>query len=95
MDEKQVTLTHALSVLNRIHALDPTVMPALIGYRVPCNDALAADPTVQVGSSGEKYEVGLLGILNGLFGVDENDWGFIYARFDKDKNLIEFTDKRW
>lgn len=85
----------AIEVLNRIHKTDPTVLPELISYRVECNLELADDPTVQVGrekTHGVVYKVGLLGIINGLFGVDENGWGFIYANFEKDE-LIDFSRK--
>ena len=89
------TPDEAIDVLNRIHEADPSVLPALIGYRVPCNQELAKDPTVQVGappgSPGGPYEVGLLGIINGLFGVDEQSWGFIAMVCAKDDGrLIRF-----
>lgn len=137
--------TLAVDVLNRIHRLDPTVLPQLIEFRVPCNEALADDPTVQVQAreicpscrgtlwtedenweperpwNGERsigeglipcgacneggwsvdpkepgmdpgYEVGLLGIINGLFGVRWEDGpGFIGARSDGDGNLLGFA----
>lgn len=92
----------AVAVLNRIHESDPTVLPALIGYRVPCNYRLMRDPTVQVGPRrdltpgglfpGRVYEVGLLGIINGLFGVHgESSTGYIGAQYDGDHRLVEFV----
>ena len=61
-------IDRAIEVLNRVHQADPTVLPALIEYRVPCNDAVADDPTVQVrGGYDSPVTVGLLGIINGLF----------------------------
>ena len=88
-------LEHAVLVLNQVNELDPTVLPELIDYRVSCNKALADHPTVRVGKWSEKkpfglvgedkgYEVGLLGILNGLFGVKENGYGYIAARYADD-----------
>jgi len=79
-------LENVITVLNEINKLDPTVLLALISYRVPCNQALADHPTVQVGKSelGDYFEVGLLGILNGLFGVKEDGYGYIAAEFDGD-----------
>jgi len=87
----------AIEVLNRIHKADPTVMQSLIFHRVPCNQLVADDPTVQVGrgvnlSTG--WEVGILGIINGLFGSDEHGWGHIYANFDSnnsDAKLLNFS----
>jgi hypothetical protein len=75
-----------ISLLNEINGMDPTVLPALINYRVPCNQALADHPTVQVGKKTDGYEVGLLGIINGLLGVKEDSTGYIGAKF-KDGGL--------
>lgn len=83
----------AIEVLNRIHKADPTVLPALIAHRVPCNKDVAVDPTVQVGLRADKsggYEVGFLGVINGFFGVDDNTWGFIAAIYDDDGVLTHF-----
>ena len=90
-------LEHTILVLNQINELDCTVLPDLIGYRTSCNQALAEHPTVQVGLWHENqpfgeangYEVGLLGILNGLFGVKEDGYGYIAARFSDDLERIE------
>jgi len=77
----KVQLGHTVLALNQINELDPTVLPLLIGHRVPCNQALADHPTVQVGKNGKGYEVGLLGILNGFFGIKEDGYGYIAARY--------------
>lgn len=85
------TPAEAVDILNRIHTADPTVLPALIAHRIPCNRALADDPTVQVGNveagsrnddTDAEFEVGLLGIVNGLFGARANGWGWIGADFE-------------
>lgn len=109
MSENVVSTDDAIAVLNRIHATDPEVLPLLIAMRVPCNEALADDPTVQVnmaalfdrpmvheaGSSTATilpaYEVGLLGIINALFGADEQERGFIAAHYDDEGNLTGFV----
>lgn len=93
------TPAEAVEILNRIHAADPTVLQALIEHRVPCNYALAEDPTVQVGlradwlqahrddpnpTTRREYEVGFLGIVNGLFGARANGWGWIGADWEGD-----------
>jgi hypothetical protein len=84
------TASHVVDVLNRIHNEDPTVMPALIQMRVPCNRVLADDPTVQVGVIDGGFEVGILGIINGIIGIRDNGWGYIGARYDDEKNLTGF-----
>lgn len=83
----------AIAVLNRIHETDPTVLPKLIFYRVPCNEALSDDPTVQVGRSDKEdadWEVGLLGIINGLFGIQEDGFGYIVAQFEEG-SILRFS----
>lgn len=74
-----VTVDDALAVLNRAVASDPEAISALLEQRVPCNKALADDPTIQVASKDGAYHVGILGILNGIFGTDEDGWGPIAA----------------
>lgn len=111
----------AIEVLNRIHELDPTVLPALIRHRTRCNQALADDPTVQVGPRTvgheyqpthptmgcnlcgrepgsdahvvreEGYEVGILGIINGIFGTNGDGKGWIAARMNADGSLYGFV----
>ena len=83
-------INNAIEVLNRIHQSDSRVLPRLIGYRIGCNAVLAADPTVQVGKTPLGWEVGLLGIINGLFGINANGSGWITAVFDDDGNLLRF-----
>ena len=37
------------------------------------------------------YEVGILGLLNGLFGVDEKQWGAIAAEMDPSGHVRRFV----
>ena len=80
----------AIEVLNRVHTADPTVLPALINHRVPCNEAICEDVTVQVGKHDGEWQVGLLGILNGIFGIQETGIGYIGAHYNDDKVLTHF-----
>jgi hypothetical protein len=87
-----VTVDGAIAVLNAVHRADPTVLPALIRYRVPCNEGVANHPTVQVrGDAGEAL-VGLLGILNGIFGLMPNGSGFMAACYDDHGELTHFEN---
>lgn len=83
----KISANDAIKILNEIHRIDPNVMPQLISYRIVCNDNLAKHPTVQVNTS---KEVGLLGILNGMFGVKDNDYGYIAAEFTTEGKLMGF-----
>jgi len=81
---EKITLDDAITVLNRAVEADADAIYKLVEQRVHCNKTLADDPTIQVGNYHEagKFSVGLLGILNGLFGVNEKGWGAIAAVFD-------------
>lgn len=92
-------LRRAVAVLNRALEADPEAVTALVNTRVSCNEVLADDPTVQVGLFEEGieggqvhrvYRLGPLGLINGLLGVDEDHWGYIYAEGDiTEPELIE------
>ena len=82
MLKETVTIDEVLEVLNRIVKTDPQAAHDLVETRVDCNDSLVKDPTIQVakeeipmlGTTGTFYSVGLLGVLNGIFGVHEDGW---------------------
>lgn len=75
-------------MLNEAYALDPAAIHALCENRVPCNSKLANHPTIQVGlvpiDGRERYHVGLIGLLNGLFSGPER---VAVVWDDKDKTL--------
>ena len=84
------TVQHAVDVLNRAFEADPEAVQLLIENRVNCNKQLADDHTIQVGQVADKtWEVGMLGIINGIFGVDVSGWGYIAAMYN-DGNLVGF-----
>ena len=87
---KSVTVNQTIEVLNRALAEDAVAVTALIGYRVPCNGALADDVTIQVGRADGGWDVGLLGIINGIFGVRADGWGYIAAETDGPR-LVRFV----
>lgn len=91
-----ISFQHAIVLLNELVQLDPLAAHALIEQRVPCNGALADHPTVQVVQSEEEgtYAVGLLGILNGLFGTDAEGWDIVAAVFDDQGQLVRFERSR-
>jgi len=78
---KPITVEQAVEVLNRAYDVDPVAMQNLIRNRVICTEELAEDPTIQVGELVDGiFEVGMLGIINGIFGADENSIGHIAAK---------------
>ena len=82
--KEQVTIDEVIEVLNEALKLDPYAIQRLAGTRIRCNEELADHPTVQVSTGcNVAFEVGLLGIINGLFGVDDRGWGPIAAYYDE------------
>ena len=88
-----MTAEHAIAVLNEINELDPVALLALMQFRAPCNQALANHATVQVGGTGCGYDVGILGIINGIFGISPSGWGRIAAVVvaDEDGDITSVT----
>ena len=64
----QVTIDETVDFLNELIETDRVAMQSLARKAAKCNEALAEHPSVQVGAHGGGYYVGLLGVLNGLFG---------------------------
>ena len=83
-------IEHAIDVLNRATKKDARAMGELCSHREECNDILAEDDTIQVGDWYGKTKVGMLGILNGIFGINEHGYGPIGAVFDEYNRLEGF-----
>jgi hypothetical protein len=73
-----MTAQQIVDLLNELHGLDPEFLQPLIETRVPCNEAVANHPTVTVDDPGPgKFTVGLLGILEGVVGIDGRIIGMV------------------
>jgi hypothetical protein len=83
MIREQITIEEAIGFLNQMVLIDPDATRALVETRVPCNQAMADHPTLQVQvAPDESFLVGVLGLLNGIFGVDDEGWGPIAACYE-------------
>lgn len=74
-----------VALLNEMLSLDPNATLELMRLHVSCNESLAGHPTIQVGATDAHsftYEVGLLGVLNGLVGVNSAQLGVISAELE-------------
>lgn len=98
-EERLALAKHFIEVLNTAVACDPSALHKLAEIRVKCNDALAKHPTVQVRTSQvssstgaailiTEHRVGLLGILNGLIGVDEHENGYLAGNYSKEDGKL-------
>lgn len=90
----EVTIDQVISFLNETLALDADAVSRLIEARVGCNGAVATHPTIQVVSQPDGTVVGILGILNGMFGVDEYGAGPIAAICEDDGRVVRFERTR-
>ena len=83
MSMKSITVHDAVRVLGEAFEADPKAMAELVEARASCNERLASHPTIQVYENEyQTCEVGLLGILNGLFGINHDGRGHIEAVYD-------------
>ena len=85
MVKESVTLKETVDFLNSLIKVDSSAINSLFSTRISCNEDLADHETVQVMARGEFFQVGMIGILNGLFGIDEHGWGHISADYDDGK----------
>lgn len=67
--------------LNELLELDRPAIALLTSNRMSCNDKLADHPSCQVMLQHDGFHVGMLGVLNGLCGID-NDGGPVCAVFE-------------
>ena len=82
MIREVIGIENALNVLNRLVETDPKAARTLVETRITCSEGLANDPEIQVGfDSKGAFQVGFLGIINGLFGSTEDGYGAICANF--------------
>lgn len=85
------TVECAVKVLNGMLTCDREAIETLIEYRVPCNEELLNHPTAQVVASPDGIlKIGLLGVLNGIFGCGADSIAYIVAVFDDNGKLIRF-----
>lgn len=91
MIKESVSIDETIALLNELIQIDANAVAALIANRVPCNEEMANHPTVQCGAQHGGFHVGMLGVINGLFGIYEGSgWGPIMFVFDDDCNLVRF-----
>ena len=77
-----VSAEHAVKIMNEAFALNPSAIETLVDSRVSINEKLANHPTIQAGSDSEVYSLSIIGLLNGIFGIDENGQGPIARLYD-------------
>ncbi len=88
-------INDTIDYLNDILRVDPKAITALIKHRVPCKKELGSHRQLQAaGLPDGGFEVGMLGVINGIFGTIQRGprtgWGFITAVFNDNGTLVYF-----
>lgn len=94
MIKDSVTPEDVVKVLNFALEIDSNAINQLVSMRVICNEKMAKTPDIQIGVRPEGgYRVGILGILNGVFGKDDRTgFGCICAKINSETGLVEKFD---
>ena len=87
--KENVSLEKVVEFLNDALEKDRTAISKLVNDRVDCNDELAEHDTIQVKCYEGEQSVGLLGLINGLFGKNEKGWGYLSALIDEDTGKVD------
>lgn len=92
MLKQSVTPQEVCDLLNELLKLDYDCIHKLLSHREVCNDLVANHPTVQVQQRcGDEFpSVGIVGIINGLFGISEEGMGALCYEIDDDSTIIGF-----
>lgn len=89
--KESVTVDEVIAILNRAIDEDIIAMTALFGVRVKCNEDLSNDPTIPVRShEDDSVTVGVMGIINGLFGYDDKTGDGVIMGTGKEGALDRF-----
>lgn len=89
-----VNVDTVVNILNEMFRADPKAMQALVEYRVSCSDSLRDHNTAQVICNEDLSDpkIGLLGVLNGVVGIQSNGLGFLAGEFNENGDLIGFAN---
>ena len=90
--KESVSPQDVCDLLNDMVQKDKDCVITLINSRGVCNELIAGHPFIQVLQDDENgpYKIGLLGVLNGLFGIDSEGYGAIVMYIDAETKKIEF-----
>jgi len=83
--DETIVVKDVIAMLNEIQQLDPELMTNMVLHRFPCKTEIRDHKAVQAHCHGDASldnpKVGLIGLLNGLIGIDRNHFGAIAAEF--------------
>ena len=85
-------IDNAVRVLNEALIADQDAIQELMSVEVRANRRLEPHPTIQVwrkNKGDDECVLRPIGLINGLFGVDEDGCGYIAMVINEDKSTIE------
>ena len=88
--KESITIQDVCDLLNEMLKLDPKATKCLAQNKVSCNRSIAEHPSIQVSETDQGYYVGMVGILNGLFGTGTDNMGAICYKLDDGGNIEGF-----
>jgi hypothetical protein len=97
MIRQALSPAEAVRILNELVVCDAQALQTLVEHRVTCNVALADHPEAQVGKTDGQWHIGLLGVLNALFGTlgseagTKEGWGALAGVYDDEGRLVNFV----
>ena len=77
-DDKHIDFV--IEILNEAFEADPVAMNELFNIKVPVNDELLNHRTIQC--SAQRKDFGVMGLINGIIGADDNRVGHIAMDVD-------------
>ena len=92
-----LTVQDAIALLNSALAADPKAISLLFNgpnARVPCNDTRGSLLVPVTFDDNGLLKIGPLGIINGLFQDDEQDWGPIAMVVEEDGTVSKFIEAK-
>lgn len=92
MIKESIKLDGTIDFLNSLLTYDREGISKLFESRIECNKKLGDHPTVQVyfDKKQDKDYVGVLGLLNGLFGIADDGYGAIAMDLDDNGIITKF-----
>ncbi len=91
-EDPYLSVNEVIELLNTYLNFDRAAITNLIRRQISCNKDMADHPTIQVRADHGIPFVGMLGIINGLFGTREDGWGHITAVVDDAGQIERFEN---
>ena len=89
MISETISIDDVVEYLNSVLEADPLALRALLCTFIPCNKKLAKHPTAVVNPAWhEGYTIGVIGLINGMFGVGEDNYPAICYKIDTETNKV-------